>query len=114
MSENLKGDEYRGQLAQAVLTNPEFKASFVDVRQALLDAIPLTRTEDASMREFLYTASKVMPMLEEALVKRLNAGVLATHELARLVHADEIEKKAAARSASATRRAPRRGSKATR
>lgn len=75
-------DVERGVNARAVLENPEFKRAFADVRQAMQEAIGLTAPKDQELREFLYQSIRTLPMIEEALTRRMNTGALTAQELA--------------------------------
>lgn len=75
-------DVSRGINARAVLENPEFKAAIQDVRVAVREAIELTAPGDAQMREFLYQSLRTLPMIEQALTRRMNTGAIAAVELA--------------------------------
>lgn len=75
-------DVGRGIDARAVLDNPEFKAAVQDVRAAIREAIELTAPADATMREFLYQSLRTLPMIEQALTRRMNTGAIAAVQLA--------------------------------
>lgn len=75
-------DVERGVNARAVLDNPEFKRAFSDVRLAMQEAIGLTAPKDQELREFLYQSIRTLPMIEEALTRRMNTGAITAQELA--------------------------------
>jgi hypothetical protein len=75
-------DVGRGINAQAVLENPEFRAAVQDVRAAVREAIELTAPADTAMREFLYQSLRTLPMIEQALTRRMNTGAITAVQLA--------------------------------
>lgn len=75
-------DVERGVNARAVLENPEFKRAFADVRAAMQEAIGLTAPKDTELREFLYQSIRTLPMIEQALTKRMNTGAIAARDMA--------------------------------
>lgn len=75
-------DIERGINARAVLENPEFKRAFSEVKQAILEAVGLTAPGDKELREFLYQSVRTLPMLEQAMMRRMNNGAISAKEIA--------------------------------